>query len=247
MATTDLGKWMITDGGEYDASKTYDQLTMVHFENSTYITLKDNVQGITPTNDGVNYILMAQGFDATALSSVNASDTQGLLGTENAENVNAQELINAIADRVVNKLLEKTDVVDQVVNDATKAISASAVYALQQKLGTGNLPDGMSDVVSGLSTLNSNLTDLVMVKSFSSDIITVGTSATAWKIAYTIPDGYTPIAWSLAYGNSSEIILASEETYNTNMAAVSGFARSVNTQHDIKIRVTVTFVKKQYL
>lgn len=129
MAQTDLGKWMITNGGEYDPSVTYEQLTMVKYGNSTYITLK-TVTGVTPDNDKINYQLMAQGFDATALSAVTAQDSQGLLGDKGSE-VSAQSLIDALADKVMNTVIAK--------------------------LGTGNLPTGMNDVISGLATLNSNI------------------------------------------------------------------------------------------
>ena len=90
-----------------------------------------------------------------------AADTQKLLSEEDGQQVNAQELLDAIADKVATKLLLKTDVVSQLVNDATKAASAAAVYALQQKLGVGDLPAGMTDVVGGISSLYSNLTDIL--------------------------------------------------------------------------------------
>ena len=35
-STTDLGKWMLTNGGEYNPETAYEQLTMVMYENSTY-------------------------------------------------------------------------------------------------------------------------------------------------------------------------------------------------------------------
>ena len=38
MATTDLGKWMITNGGEYNPNTTYEQLTMVLYQNSTSVS-----------------------------------------------------------------------------------------------------------------------------------------------------------------------------------------------------------------
>lgn len=61
MATTDLGKWMITNGGDYDPDVTYEKLTMVMYDNSTYITLKI-VTGVIPSDDKVNYALMARGY-----------------------------------------------------------------------------------------------------------------------------------------------------------------------------------------
>ena len=61
----------------------------------------------------------------------------------------------------------KSDVVSQLVNDATKAASSAAVYALQQKLGTGDLPNGMSDVVAGLKALNSDFFNKIDVTKIS--------------------------------------------------------------------------------
>ena len=129
MGKTDLGKWMITNGGEYSADATYEQLTMVKYGNSTYITLK-TVTGITPVDDKINYQLMAQGFDATALSAVQAEDTQGLCG-EKGNIVTAQSLVDALADKVINTVMTK--------------------------IGTAALTGGMTDLSSGLNKLNSNL------------------------------------------------------------------------------------------
>lgn len=132
MGKTDLGKWMITNGGEYSADATYEQLTMVKYGNSTYITLK-TVTGITPVDDKINYQLMAQGFDATALSAVQAEDTQGLCG-EKGNIVTAQSLVDALADKVINTVMAK--------------------------IGTAELTGGMTDLSSGLNALNSNLDSL---------------------------------------------------------------------------------------
>lgn len=132
MGKTDLGKWMITNGGEYSADATYEQLTMVKYGNSTYITLK-TVTGITPVDDKINYQLMAQGFDATALSAVQAEDTQGLCG-EKGNIVTAQSLVDALADKVINTVMAK--------------------------IGTAELTGGMTDLSSGLNALKSNMNAL---------------------------------------------------------------------------------------
>lgn len=131
-STTDLGKWMLTNGGEYNPETAYEQLTMVMYENSTYITLK-TVQGITPTDDHINYQLMAKGFNPTALESVQAEDTSGVLG-EVGGTVSAQDLINWVVDQAATKLLKISDLVSVQINDATKGVSAALAYAMGQKL-----------------------------------------------------------------------------------------------------------------
>jgi hypothetical protein len=145
-STTDLGKWMLTNGGEYNPETAYEQLTMVMYENSTYITLK-TVQGITPTDDHINYQLMAKGFNPTALASVQAEDTSGVLG-EVGGTVSAQDLINWVVDQAATKLLKISDLVSVQTNDATKGVSAALAYAMGQKLDqlNSNLQHGSVDI-----------------------------------------------------------------------------------------------------
>lgn len=152
-STTDLGKWMLTNGGEYNPETAYEQLTMVMYENSTYITLK-TVQGITPTDDHINYQLMAKGFNPTALESVQAEDTSGVLG-EVGGTVSAQDLINWVVDQAATKLLKISDLVSVQTNDATKGVSAALAYAMGQKLDqlNSNL-DGVYGYITDLDSPN---------------------------------------------------------------------------------------------
>lgn len=157
-STTDLGKILLTNGGEYDPEAVYEQLTMVMYENSTYVTLK-TVQGITPTDDHENYQLMAKGFDATALKEVEAEDTSGVLG-EAGSTVSAQDLVDWVVDQAANKLLKLTDLVSVQTNDPTKGVSAALAYTMGQKIDEVNSNLAItqmlygSQVFSGSSTVN---------------------------------------------------------------------------------------------
>ena len=131
-STTDLGKWMITNGGVYNPEAVYEQLTMVMYDNSTYITLK-TVQGVTPTDDHANYQLMAKGFDPTALGSVQAKDNSGGLG-EVGGTVSAQDLVDWVVDQAATKLLKISDLVSVQTNDATKGVSAALAYSMNQSI-----------------------------------------------------------------------------------------------------------------
>jgi hypothetical protein len=146
MATTDLGKWMITNGGEYNSNTTYEQLTMVLYQNSTYITLR-TVTGIIPNNDKINYILMAQGFSANALGDVVAKDTYGVIGDVGGD-VSAQNLVDYLTNEVVNNLLKKTSISTVQANSDNTVPSSSLAYAMQQEI-TKNKED--------IATENSNL------------------------------------------------------------------------------------------
>lgn len=153
MATTDLGKWMITNGGEYNPNTTYEQLTMVLYQNSTYITLR-TVTGIIPNNDKINYILMAQGFSANALGDVVAKDTYGVIGDVGGD-VSAQNLVDYLTNEVVNNLLKKTSISTVQTNSDNTVPSSSLAYAMKQEI-TKNKED--------IATANSNLADKLLIK-----------------------------------------------------------------------------------
>lgn len=130
--TTDLGKVVITNGGEYNPDAVYEEKTFVLHNNSTYISLK-TVTGVEPVDDKVNWQLMAQGFDATALSSVTATDTSGVLGTAGST-VSAQDLVDWIADQALTKLIRKVDMSGVQVDDATKVPTSALAYQMQQAI-----------------------------------------------------------------------------------------------------------------
>lgn len=156
MATTDLGKWMITNGGEYNPDTTYEQLTMVLYQNSTYITLR-TVTGIIPNNDKINYILMAQGFSANALADVVAKDTYGVIGDVSGD-VSAQNLVDYLTNEVVNNLLKKTSISTVQTNSDNTVPSSSLAYAMKQEI-TKNKED--------IATANSNLASKIAVVTYS--------------------------------------------------------------------------------
>ena len=144
----------LMDRGEYSSGTTYQENDLVKYQNAIWRCKIDGTASVP--QEGENWTLFFRGVQS--INELVAADVQGLLGQEGAQRVNAQALIDAVAEKIATKLLLKSDVVSQLVNDATKAASSAAVYALQQKLGTGDLPNGMSDVVAGLKALNSDLT-----------------------------------------------------------------------------------------
>lgn len=143
----------LMDRGEYSSGTTYQENDLVKYQNAIWRCKIDGTASVP--QEGKNWTLFFRGVQS--INELVAADAQGLLGQAGAQQVNAQALIDAVAEKIATKLLLKSDVVSQLVNDATKAASSAAVYALQQKLGTGDLPNGMSDVVAGLVELNSNL------------------------------------------------------------------------------------------
>lgn len=204
MATTDLGKWMITNGGEYNPDTTYEQLTMVLYENSTYITLR-TVTGITPNNDKINYILMAQGFSANALADVVAKDTYGAIGNV-GESVSAQSLIDYLTNEVVNNLIKKTSISTVQVNSDDMVPSSSLSYSMQSAINdlNSNLESkANADTVSGLSAdLNNVKESLNPLKTSLVGDINNNTAGVVNIVAWDSNTASTPKSTgNTAYGN----------------------------------------------
>lgn len=199
MATTDLGKWMITNGGEYNPDTTYEQLTMVLYQNSTYITLR-TVTGIIPNNDKINYILMAQGFSANALADVVAKDTYGVIGDVSGD-VSAQNLVDYLTNEVVNNLLKKTSISTVQINSDNTVPSSSLAYAMQQEI-TKNKDD--------IATSNSNLANKNIIGTYNIPNIT-GVSTAPENIA----GGYHNVA---KYSNGQCIYSALVYVYTSAIA-----------------------------
>lgn len=153
----------LMDRGEYSSGTTYQENDLVKYQNAIWRCKIDGTASVP--QEGENWTLFFRGVQS--INELVAADAQGLLGQAGAQQVNAQALIDAVAEKIATKLLLKSDVVSQLVNDATKAASSAAVYALQQKLGTGDLPNGMSDVVAGLTALNSDLNVKSVVDQFT--------------------------------------------------------------------------------
>lgn len=202
-STTDLGKWMLTNGGEYNPETAYEQLTMVMYENSTYITLK-TVQGITPTDDHVNYQLMAKGFNPTALASVQATDTSGVLG-EAGGTVSAQDLVDWVVDQAANKLLKLTDLVSVQTNDATKGVSAALAYAMNQKIEQTN---SNLDNRIGVGEKFTSGTLLNIIKQMSNGIHMALVGETVSDIPFSDTENYIIVFKGTSYGDAYTRIMA---------------------------------------
>ena len=131
---TELGRIGFVDKGNYASGTTYRTGDVVYYNGSTWVALKDNLRGVTPA-PGANWKYMARGFAAEALSAVTAKDTSGVLGTAGAS-VTSQALVDAIADKVMTKLIEKSKIVNNLLaTDATTVLSGPMGKSLDEKIG----------------------------------------------------------------------------------------------------------------
>lgn len=121
------------------------------------------------------------------------------------------EAINQIANAVVSN----------IVNDPDKIASIAAVYALQEKLGTGELPSDASDAISAINTLYSNLdnrigvgekftsgTLLSIIRQMSNGIHMALVSKTVSDIPFSDIENYIIVFKGTSYGDPYTRIMA---------------------------------------
>ncbi len=156
-------------GNEYDPEKTYYKYNTVYYDGSTYVIIKDGIQGITPTNDGENYVFLAKGFPGDA-ESVTADDkydltqeTQNPSGTSNRKTP-LQTWLNSAANFIVGKLVHTDafqDVLKQyIVNNGTTNQEGFALDGRQANPNIeGTLAYEVSQLTNGLDAIGQVLPD----------------------------------------------------------------------------------------
>lgn len=136
MATA--GKILMFPVGDWTSGNDYGFLDIVYFGGSSYIAKTDIVNStVDPATDTTNWQILARGYLADTLSGINGIDTSGLIGTAGGT-VSSQTLIDKIADMVADKLILKTAISNQQVNDTTKVTGSALAYSMGQSIDTLN-------------------------------------------------------------------------------------------------------------
>lgn len=133
--------------GEYTQGTAYKTMNGVYYKGSTYVALRDNPTGL-PAADGANWQYLAKGFEQQLLSAVTALDTSGVLGQAGAT-VGGQALMDAIADKVMTKLIAKS----QIANNLLATEPGNVLDATQGKA----LKDDITELYSDLAYTETEL------------------------------------------------------------------------------------------
>lgn len=134
---------------EYNPGTAYKTMNGVYYKGSTYVALRDNPTG-PPAADGANWQYLAKGFEQQLLSAITALDTSGVLGQAGAS-VGGQALMDAIADKVMTKLVERSSIVQTESTDTT-TVPSSAYF----KQVTDRVISDLGDIKTGTYTAISN-------------------------------------------------------------------------------------------
>lgn len=140
---------------EYNPGTAYKTMNGVYYKGSTYVALRDNPTG-PPAADGANWQYLAKGFEQQLLSAITALDTSGVLGQAGAS-VGGQALMDAIADKVMTKLVERSSIVQTESTDTTTVPSSAYFKQVTDRVISdfGDLSTDLSNVHTELNPLKS--------------------------------------------------------------------------------------------
>lgn len=206
---TKLGTVGIAYKGVYDELVTYKYANAVYYNGSTYIALIDNPAGF-PSNDGVNWRYLAQGFLQQAISALTVIDESGILGEVNAE-VNAQEFLSKIAELeqgLEDTKANKADTLDTLEEIAANTQSGKVAGALAVKELNSNFNNYEIKILTSTETTSN-------VGTFSFNYTNELPNGGTLLLAYTANSNY----WCKLYGLSNgNCVLGIADFNNQNSA-----------------------------
>lgn len=141
-----LAKLGISYKGDYSETDTYEQFNAVYYNGSTYIALVDSPAG-PPTADGANWQYMAQGFLSQVISSLTATDKNGVIGEAGAT-VNAQNLIDGMSDDIKDKLDKTGDASDTIVTFEQASERTNIISGESHKTILGKIKKWFADMTA---------------------------------------------------------------------------------------------------
>ena len=170
-----------TDKGTYSGAAVYMKNDLVHQDNVIWRCIADNTQAVPPAA-GENWEKWIEG--SAQMSGCTAVDTEGMIGAENSIVV-AQALIDAIADKVMNDLVAKT----QIVNNLLATVTGNVLDATQGKV----LDDKITQLNGDLTVLNADINNLLVPSQNISDLSNINSIAAGTylisKSSQNKPDG----------------------------------------------------------
>jgi hypothetical protein len=205
---------------EYNPGTAYKTMNGVYYKGSTYVALRDNPTG-PPAADGANWQYLAKGFEQQLLSAITALDTSGVLGQAGAS-VGGQALMDAIADKVMTKLVERSSIVQTESTDPTTVPSSPYFKKVTDKLTSdlGNIGTNLSDVSTELAATN---TDLDPLKSNRVSHINSNVLNKVNIVLWDADTADTPFkAGNTNRGNGFCITYSSGEPYSCQLAMAVG-------------------------
>jgi len=174
-----------TDKGIYDSGVTYMTNDLIHDSyNNIWRCIKDDTSNVDPVA-GEYWAVFINATDS--LSGNTATDTYGVAG-QAGQVIVAQSLVDAIADKVMNNLISKSKIVNDLVSTDPSTVLAGP-------MGTA--------LSNQIVQLNSDLASLIISRTQDLPLTAIPANGSV-DIAYTPSQlaGYTPLAYIAVAGGS---------------------------------------------
>ena len=160
-----------TDKGAYESENTYAANDIVHDDNKMYRSLQDNNTGhalpVTPETETEWWELWLSG-GAGDLEAITVKDTSNVTGGGAGKVVVAQTLIDAIAQKVLNDLIAKTQIVNNLLATQTgNVLDATQGKALDEKITQLNSKFILSGDAESIRMYNEGGTLMAMNMSYN--------------------------------------------------------------------------------
>lgn len=225
---TELGLVGYTYEGSYEAAKTYNRYNCVECDGSTYVALKDNLTGVTPSNDGANWKYLARGFQQEDAKHITIIDKDNYVGSGAGAEVVMQTWADKVADdlqtadgnisTLQSDVSENATAITEETTRATNAESAlnTSVNAINTTLGSEDFSALASSVTAGLKILGS-------FKGTATDILTaMGGMISAPEKDYIVAASLTTlkIKAGAVFSVGSTIVTTEETTLTVSGASV---------------------------
>ena len=121
MATINLGRVGFVPRGEYSESAQYVKYDLVSYKSSVYCVLASSVTGVTPSDDGTNYLLFVNNSDAIAAAeAANEAATAANTAAKSYEGVIGTETLKTTAQTLkggINEVKEACDTNTRALDD----------------------------------------------------------------------------------------------------------------------------------
>lgn len=241
---TKLGTVGIAYKGAYNELETYKYANAVYYNGSTYIALIDNPAGF-PSNDGVNWRYLAQGFLQQAISALTVIDESGILGEVDAE-VNAQEFLSKIAE--LQQGLEDTKANKADILDSLEEVVANTEDGriMGAKAGA-ELNSNLTDISNTVTETQNDMTGLFKTTTVSWTGLSISANSSKYNSKSISLNGYTPVAVCGWWLGGSAVPYPYDYRVSANTAYCALRNSSSSALSDVSVSITVLWVKSKFI
>lgn len=209
-----------TDKGDYAAGTTYAQNDLVHSDNRIYLSLQDNNVGqalpVSPDTETEFWKLWLSG-GGDDLEALTAEDTSNVIGGGAGQVVVAQTLIDAIANKVMNDLVAKSQIINNLLaTQAGNVLDATQGKALKDEIDQLNSDIGGAKIYTSPESLglSASAAPNDFISAMTNNSIFIVDSTVVTSPDWNFPNTFSTLTIVKKQGGRIHIFLYGKQTSN---------------------------------